>query len=178
MRKIIIIGPGGSGKSTLARTMGEILRIPVHHLDRLQWHPHWVPTPEDEWKKIQEDICSGQDWIIDGNYGGTMDIRLSACDTIVFLDFPRWLCIYRAIKRFLIYRNKSRPDMTEGCPERINREFFQWIWEYPKTKRPGILEKIDALKPEKGVFILASPPEVIKFIETLKRAKELKRLPA
>ncbi|MDA3874703.1 MAG: DNA topology modulation protein, partial [Kiritimatiellae bacterium] len=142
MKRIMLIGSGGAGKSTLAREMGEILDLPVIHLDRLHWKPNWESTPKEEWGALQEKICAEPEWIIDGNYGATMKLRLAACDTIVFLDLPRWLCLLRVVKRFLTYRGKSRPDMTEGCEERFDRAFLLWIWRYRKDKRPGILKML------------------------------------
>ena len=96
-----------------------------------------------------------------------MDIRLNAADTIIFLDIPRTICIYRAFKRMLQYRNKTRLDMGEGCEERFSFEFFKWIWEYPKTKRPKILDRLKQLSKEKDVIILKSPKEVENYIENV-----------
>lgn len=138
MKKIVLIGSGGSGKSTLARRLGEKLKINVYHLDALFWKPNWVGVTKDEQIKVQNDLVKKVGWIIDGNYGGTMDIRLNSADTIIFLDTPRTICVYRAFKRMLKYQNKTRPDMGEGCEERFSFEFFKWIWEYSKTKRPKI----------------------------------------
>jgi adenylate kinase family enzyme len=167
MKKIMLIGCGGTGKSTLAPKIGDILELPIYHLDRLHWHPNWIPTPSDEWRTIQENIVSQPKWIIDGNYGGTMDVRMGACDAVIFLDLPRWRCFYGIFKRFLTYRGKSRPDMTEGCEERITMEFLRWIWNYSKTRRPGILEKLEGLKNEKRVFILQTRKEVNRFLASL-----------
>ena len=151
----------------MARQLGEKLKINVYHLDALFWKPNWVGVPKDEQIKVQNDLVKKEDWIIDGNYGGTMDIRLNAADTIIFLDIPRTICVYRAFKRMLQYRNKTRPDMGEGCEERFSFEFFKWIWEYPKTKRPKILDRLKQLSKEKEVIILKSPKEVENYIENV-----------
>ncbi|MES1043780.1 DNA topology modulation protein [Heyndrickxia oleronia] len=165
MKKIVLIGSGGSGKSTLARQLGEKLKIRIYHLDSLFWKPNWVGVPKDEQIKVQSEVVKKEKWIIDGNYGGTMDIRLNAADTIIFLDIPRTTCVFRAFKRVLQYRNKTRPDMGEGCKERFSFEFFKWIWDYPKTKKPEILEKLQELSKEKAIIILKSPKDVEKFLE-------------
>lgn len=165
MKKIVLIGSGGSGKSTLARHLGENLKINVYHLDALFWKPNWVGVPKDEQRKVQNDLIKEEEWIIDGNYGGTMEIRLNAADTIIFLDIHRTICVYRAFKRIVQYRNRTRPDMGEGCEERFDLEFFKWIWEYPTTKRPAILKRLDQLSRHKKVIILKSPKEVQQFLE-------------
>lgn len=152
MQRILIIGCGGAGKSTLAKQLGEQLSLPVHHLDRLYWRPGWTPAPADEWRRVQQSLCNTPRWIIEGNYGSTMDLRLAACDTVIFLDYPRRVCLWRVIKRFLIYRGRARPDMTEGCPERLTWEFLRWIWRYRREYRPKILAKLNAL--DKGIAVL------------------------
>ncbi|WP_062105600.1 DNA topology modulation protein [Bacillus niameyensis] len=165
MKKIVLIGSGGSGKSTLARQLGKKLKIKIYHLDALFWKPNWVGVPIEEQIKVQNDLVKKEEWIIDGNYGGTMDIRLDAADTIIFLDMPRIICVYRAFKRILQYRNKTRPDVGEGCEERFSFEFFKWIWNYPKTKKPKILEKLEQQSNEKEIIILKSAKEVKDFLE-------------
>lgn len=171
MKRIMIIGSGGSGKSTLALRLGEILRLPVHHLDRLFWQPGWIETPKEEWAAIQQRLCAEPEWILDGNYGGTMDLRLAACDTVIFLVLSRWHCLWQALKRRIVYHNRVRPDMTAGCPERINRDFLRWIWNYPHQRRPGILRKLASLPVEKTVIVLRSTREVRDFLERLRAAR-------
>lgn len=171
MKKIVIIGSGGSGKSTLARKLGERLGIPVYHLDQLFWKPNWIGVPREEQVRIQNELVLEEEWICDGNYSGTMAIRLQAADTVVFLDLPRTLCAYRAFKRSIQYRNRTRPDMGEGCEERISLEFYKWIWEYPKKKRPAILKKLSELESEKEIYILSSSKEVDAFLDEVGRGR-------
>ncbi|HBQ76415.1 MAG TPA: AAA family ATPase, partial [Exiguobacterium sp.] len=110
MQKIILIGSGGSGKSTLAREMSKKLNYPVDHLDSLLWRPNWEAVSREEQRQIQQTLISRDTWIIDGNYGGTLDLRIDAADTIIFLDLPRTLCLYRVLKRTWRYRKTGRPD--------------------------------------------------------------------
>ena len=167
MQRVAIVGPGGAGKSTLARRLGARLRLPVIHLDAEHWRPGWVEPPRDEWARKVAELAAGERWIIDGNYGGTMELRFAAADTIVFLDFPRWLCLWRVLKRQIQYRGQSRPDMTEGCPERLTLQFVRWIWEYPRTRRPGVLERMRTAGAHARHVILCSPREVEAFLRSL-----------
>ncbi|MCA0988540.1 DNA topology modulation protein [Guptibacillus algicola] len=167
MKRIVIIGSGGSGKSTLARQLGERLNIGVYHLDALFWKPNWVGVPKEEQIAIQKRLVLEDEWICDGNYGGTMDIRLHAADTIIFLNLPRTLCMYRVLKRAVQYRNRTRPDMGEGCEERVSFQFLKWVWEYPKKKRPGILRKLDHLSLDKKIYHLSSKKEIDTFLSNI-----------
>lgn len=167
MRRIALIGSGGSGKSTLARKLGLKLNIEVYHLDALFWKPNWQPTSKEEQRKVQLDLVKKEEWIIDGNYNGTMDIRLNAADTVIFLDFNRTLCTYRALKRMIQYRNRKRPDMAEGVEERFDLNFIKWIWNYPKTIKTVVLQRLEKLPKDKVIIILKSPKEAKRFLESI-----------
>lgn len=113
MDRIIVIGCGGAGKSTFSRKLSSKLDIPVYHLDKLFWNKGWVETPQEQFDSKIEKIVSKDKWIIDGNYIRTMDIRAKSADTIIFINMPTYLCLYRIFKRRLMYRGKSRPDMAD-----------------------------------------------------------------
>jgi adenylate kinase family enzyme len=106
---------------------------------------------------------------MDGNYSGTFDIRFAACDTILFLDMPRLMCLWRVIKRWLYYslKNRTRPDLAEGCPEAMDWEFIQWVWNYPERTRPMTLTMLEKYKEEKRVMVLRSNCDVENFLSRL-----------
>lgn len=172
MRKVLVIGSGGAGKSTLARRLGALLKIEVLHLDKFYWHAGWVETPKPEWFRTVEEMLKGEAWIMDGNYSGTLDIRVQACDTVVFLDMPRGLCLWRVLKRALMYRRKIRPDMAEGCPERLTLEFILWIWNYPRRTRLKVVRMLEANQGEKRIVWLRSEDAVESFLATCKAVNE------
>lgn len=168
MKKIIVIGSGGAGKSTFARRLADLLSIEVIHLDQLYWKPNWVTTPKDEWSKIVEELLSRDSWVMDGNFGGTREMRMAASDTIIFLDIPRRICLYRILKRVVVYRGKTRPDMAEGCKEKFDLEFVQWVWNYPNRSRRSLLEEIEKFK-DKKIVILRSTNDTESFLEELRK---------
>ena len=127
MRRVLVIGPCGAGKSTAATELGRLLGLPVHHLDQLHWREGWVESSREELEAVLAPILASERWLIDGNYGGTMAARLERADTVVYLDYPTWLCLWRALKRVLRFRRQVRPDMAPGCPERFDPEFFRYI---------------------------------------------------
>ena len=135
MERILIIGCGGAGKSTLARQLGERLNIPVVHLDKLFWKPGWVEITPAEFDEALAKELEKPRWIMDGNFNRTMPQRMERCDTIIYLDFSRFACLRGVLKRVLTTYGKVRPDMGEGCPERIDFEFLKWVWNFNKNKR-------------------------------------------
>lgn len=116
-------------------------------------------------REIQHELIQKEEWIIDGNYSATMDLRLQACDTIIFLDIKRTICIYRALKRIWQYRNKTRLDRAEGCQERFELDFLKWIWNYPTMNKPEIEKRLKQLSKEKQVIILKKPKEVQRLLD-------------
>lgn len=164
MKRIIVIGCGGAGKSTFSRKLSDKLDIPVYHLDKLFWNKGWVETPQEKFDSYIKEILNKDKWIMDGNYLRTLDLRAENADTIIFIDMPTYLCLYRIMKRRLIYIGRSRPDITVGCPEGMDFEFFKWVLTYNKKIRPTILNKMKEYK-EKNVIIFNNRKDVKKFIE-------------
>lgn len=166
MKKILIIGSGGAGKSTLAKQLGRRLSIPVHHLDTIFWKPGWTPTDRETFRAEVEVVMQDEEWIMDGNFRGTLDSRLQKCDTVIFLHYSRWTCLRRAVKRRLMYHGKSRPDMTEGCNEKIDLDFLKWIYFYNDRHVPDTLEKL-RLSDIENIIILNSPAKTAKWISSV-----------
>ena len=163
-KRILVIGCSGAGKSTLSRKLSERWKIPVHHLDALFWNEGWVPTPKSEFREEIKSFLAQPTWIMDGNFNSTLEMRATYADLIIFLDFPTWLCLSRVCKRVWIYRGKTRPDMAEGCNEKIDSEFVRWIWRYQKDVRPGVLDVLQQTKA--AAVILRTPAQVERWLET------------
>lgn len=163
MEKILIIGSGGAGKSTFARRLGALTGIEVFHLDSLYWKPGWIEPSKEEWMKTVEKLLEKDEWILDGNFGGTMDARFTACDTVIFLDFSPLVCTYRIISRRLKYHNQTRPDMGAGCNEKLDLEFLGWVWNFRKNTKPKIEERLTPFENEKTIIRLKSTREVEDF---------------
>lgn len=164
-QRIMIIGCCGAGKSTLAKKLEAISGLELIHLDQQYWKSGWVETAPEEWKKKVEKLATQPSWIIDGNYGGTMDIRLKRADLIIYLDFPTPTCLWRILSRTFKYRGTPRPDMPPGCPERFDLEFFHYVATYNLIRRKSLYRKMDSAKKEKQVFILKNNTEVAGFLK-------------
>jgi adenylate kinase family enzyme len=168
MQRIVIVGSSGAGKSTLARQLGQKLNLPIIHLDKHYWHAGWIGTPESIWQDKVLELTQDEQWIMDGNYRSTLNTRLQAADTIIFMDLPRWLCACRAIKRRIQYRNKPRPDMAAGCQESLFKpdfpDFLLRIWDYPNRAKPDVEQHLFELDSRKRIILLNSRSDTNKFL--------------
>jgi len=170
MKRVLVIGPGGSGKSTFARRLGQVLGIEVKHLDRFYWRAGWTKPSNEEWLKTVDELTSGDSWIIDGNFGGTLAQRVARCDTIIFLDMPRLLCLWRLTRRRMLYRNRARPDMSEGCNEKLDLDFIDWVWNYSKRSRPRVIKLLNESSETKKVVWLRSHADAENFLVNLEKS--------
>jgi adenylate kinase family enzyme len=166
MKKIIVIGSSGAGKTYFSQRLGEHLGIDVIHIDRVYWRPNWVEPSKEEWKATLGDVLGGESWIIDGNYGATIEMRLAACDTAIFLDIRRTLCMWRVIRRTFKFYKRTRPDMADGCRERLDFSFLSFVWNYPERSRPRIARLLNDAAHEKNVVWLKSPRQVRKYMNS------------
>jgi adenylate kinase family enzyme len=169
VRRVLVIGSSGAGKSALSRRLGEITGLPVIHLDKHYWRPGWTEPPKDVWRDQVSELVKGDEWIIDGNFGGTMEQRLEKCDTVVFLDLPRHVCVWRIIKRVLKYRGNTRPDIAQGCPEKLDVPFLIWVWNFPKRSRPEVLRRIGSVEDRVTVYRLKNDRDVNEFTTSLQQ---------
>ena len=163
MKKILVIGSSGAGKSTFSKRLGEITGIEVIHLDQIHWKPNWTEPAKEEWQAIVNNALQGDSWIMDGNFGGTMEMRMTACDTVIFLELPPLVCIYRILKRVAFYHGKKRPDMAEGCNEKFDWEFIKWVWNYPVQTKPKVEALLEKFQNEKTIIRLTSKAKIENF---------------
>ena len=166
LNRIVIIGCPGSGKSTLARELGEKLDLTVVHLDRLWWKKGWENVSREEFDTRLDKAMAMEKWIIDGNYSRTLDVRLQRCDTVIYLDFNRWLCLWGMCQRVLGNYGKVRPDMSSGCPERFDWEFVKFIWNFNKNNRVRNYTWIAQAKQAKPI-VLKNRREVKRFLGSI-----------
>jgi len=168
MQKIIIIGNPGSGKSTLAKKLGKLLDLKIYHLDILFFKPNWVIRNKDDFDRDLKKIMQEDSWIIDGNYNRTMAMRIEHADTILFLDFPTIIPLFRIVKRRFQFRKQQREDVAEACKEKLDYEFFSFVATYRKKKRPKVLKMLEKVEKPKQVYIFKNDKDVDVFLNNLK----------
>ena len=117
-RRVVVSGMAGAGKSTFARQLSAKTGLPVIHLDVHFWKPGWVQPSDKEWRDVQSTLLAGEEWIADGNYHETLDLRLERADTVVYLDTQWWVCAARAFVRGL---RRPEGQLPDGCETRAWR---------------------------------------------------------
>ena len=142
MQRIMIIGPCRAGKSTVSHQLAAMLGLPLVHMDQLNWLPGWVDGGNERLRGLLAAEVAKDRWVIEGNYGSTMDLRLQRADTIVYLDYPITLCLLRLLKRITMSYGRRRPDMAEGCPERFDGLFLLYVMVWNRGPRRRTEEKL------------------------------------
>ena len=133
--KIAIIGYSGAGKSTLAKRLAQENGLEPLFLDRVHFLPNWAEREPEAAREIVHQEQAKPDWVIDGNYTFlAREERMRDADEIIFLNYPRLICLVRAYKRHLMFRGQTRESMADGCIERMNWEFIWWILYQGRTR--------------------------------------------
>ena len=161
MKKVIIIGSPGAGKSTFARKLRDKTGLPLCYLDMIWHRPDRTTITREEFDSRLMDILVTDNWIIDGNYGRTVEMRLQYCDTVFLLDYPTEVCLAGAAERV----GTKREDMP-WCEEELDGEFKKWIEDFRATKLPQIKELIQKYSEGKEIHIFTSREETERYLES------------
>ena len=163
MKKIIVIGCPGSGKSRFSKSLSVALKIPVYHLDMMFWNEDKSFVERSVLIKRISEVLKKEEWIIDGNYNSTLDMRFEKCDTVFFLDLPTDVCLDGVRER----RGKPRDDMPWIETEE-DVEFTEYVKTFNIHSRPKILELIKEYS-DKEVFTFITRREVDEYLSGLQK---------
>ena len=158
MKKVIVIGCPGSGKSTVSRALHNKTGIPLYHLDMMYWNADKTTVEKSVFLKRLSDVLEKDEWIIDGNYSSTMELRMAACDTVIFLDYPLNVCLDGIKER----RGKPRSDMP-WIETDEDAEFIEFIKSYNEQQKPKVLELLKKYS-DKNIIILESREQADAFL--------------
>ena len=158
MKKVIVIGCPGSGKSRLSRALHNKTGIPLYHLDMMYWNADKTTVEKSVFLERLSVVLEKDEWIIDGNYGSTMELRMAACDTVIFLDYPLDICLDGIKER----RGKPRSDMPWIETEE-DEEFIEFIKNYNERQKPKVLELLEKYR-EKHIIIFKSREQANAFL--------------
>ena len=157
-----MIGCPGSGKSTFSRELHRVTGLPLYHLDMMYWNADRTTVEKAIFRKRLGDVIAEDAWIIDGNYGSTMEMRMAACDTVIFLDYPTELCLAGIRAR----QGKPRSDMP-WIEEGDDEEFLAFVRDYNSDSRPTVMKSLETYA-DKNIYIFHDRSEADAFLERWK----------
>ena len=164
MKKVIVIGCPGSGKSVFSRQLHAITGLPLYPLDLIRWRADKTFLPKEQMVEEVRKIVATDEWIIDGNYGATMELRMAFCDTIIFLDYPTEVCYGGIMAR----RGTARPDMPWVEPvDEVDPEFVDSVLQYNAVNRPIVLERIQKYVDGREVYVFQGREEAAVFLDSI-----------
>ena len=138
MQRVSVVGSSGSGKSTFAERLAARLGVPLIQLDALNWGPNWTPVDVEIFRARVRDATAAVSWVCDGNYSAVRRIVLGRTDTVVWLDLPLRICLWRVIRR-TVRRARTREDLWgTGNRETLLKQFGRrdsLIWWVLSTHR-------------------------------------------
>lgn len=163
MKKVIVIGSPGAGKSVFSRKLKSVTNLPLYHLDMLYHYEDGTHITREKLVEKLKEIFKEKEWIIDGNYQRTLELRLKECDTVFLLDFPTDVCIKGAESRV----GNKRDDMP-WVEEKLDEQFKQAIMDFSKEKLPQIYELLNKYKDSVNINIFKSREEADRYISKYK----------
>lgn len=170
MSKIIVIGSPGAGKSVFSQKLSNITNLPLYHMDMLYHKKDGTHISKEELENKLRDIFQNDDWIIDGNYQRTLEMRLEECDTVFLLDFPTEVCLEGAKSRI----GKKRNDLP-WIEEKLDENFEQCITNFSNEKLPQIYKLLDKYKMNHNIIIFKSRDEADNYINIYNLRKDIKK---
>lgn len=161
MKKVMVIGCPGSGKSTFSRALHQRTGIPLFHLDMMYWNADRTTVDKAVFRERLTNTMEKKEWIIDGNYEATIELRLQASDTVIFLDYPLDICLDGIKER----RGKVRTDMP-WIENEEDTEFIEFIKNYNLQSRPKVMELLGKYS-HKDIYIFKNRNEADEFLNQI-----------
>lgn len=158
-RRILVMGCNGAGKTTFACKLAGALALPAIHLDLHYWRAGWQQPDSGEWRSQVAALVGASEWVMDGNYSDTYDLRMARADTLIWLDYSRTICLTRVLWRTLGGYGRVRARLPQGCPERLELTFLRYIWDFQNKHRPRIAKAIEYFGGHLRVFRLTCDAE-------------------
>lgn len=167
MQRVMITGSAGSGKSTLAIKMAAKTGLPLFHMDHIHYRPGWDERSNEEKDRLTHEVHLREEWIFEGGHSRTYADRIDRADLIIWLDISIWTRLWRCFWRSVLNRGKTRPDMQKDCPEKLDPDFFAFIWRTRNSSRERLKEQLEKASPKSKVRHFTSNKDADRFLESL-----------
>lgn len=168
-QRVLVVGSPAAGKSYFCREIEERLSLPLHHLDYYAWQDIWdedAARRKKQWYAYVKNLSKKELWILDCNNMTALEAAVGRADTILFLDYSRFLRMFRVFKRYVKYRKKLRSDMPPGWQEKLEIQFIKQIWNFEKNDRLKIMSILNE-ESQKNIRVFKSPRESKKYLASL-----------
>jgi adenylate kinase family enzyme len=169
VNRVLVIGCSGSGKSTLSSKLAT--RFGLRHISmdkEFFWLPGWEARDRAEIARLITAAVAEDRWVMDGTNPSTMPIRLPRTELVIWMRPSRWVSILGVYRRTLRLRGTVRPEMADGCVERLpDREFLSYIWNFERKHAPAVLDMLARHGPQVPVLQLKSHKETAPLLALL-----------
>jgi adenylate kinase family enzyme len=165
MERILVMGSSGSGKSTFVRRLSALTGLPMVSLDALFWKPGWVESDAGEFGRRVTEAAQQPRWIMDGNFiAHAGELRRSLTDAVIWFDLPTRTCMAGIVIRIAGSYGRVRPEMAPGCPERIDPDFFHYVWTFRRQQRPKLLHYLDGLRTDQALICFTNRAQADRYL--------------
>lgn len=161
-KRIVVVGPSGAGKSYFSKKLASILKLPLYHLDNIWWRDDKTHISRDDFDNKLLEILKKDKWIIDGDYSRTYEMRMDACDTIIFLDYSLKSCLAGVEERL----GEKRVDLP-WVEEELDDDFKKWIINWKKDILPKLMSLLNKYKESKEVYIFKTRKDANDYLNKM-----------
>lgn len=176
VERVLVVGSPAAGKSEVARHLGELLQLPVHHLDSLYYLPGWVDQNETRWAQTLNRIVMTERWVIDGNFIESIDWRLPRADAVIWLDYDRYETVRRVAGRMLEPHIATRDGLPEGCKETWSVDFLTFAWKFTEFQRVQLATRLAGLSAQQTLVHITRPKDLRYFMRRYSERVRRKRV--
>ena len=170
MRRVLVIGCPGAGKTIFAHRLAERLGLPLVHLDVRYWLPGWQAPAESAWRATVGRLVADPDWVMDGHFPDTFDLRFARADCLIWLDYARATCLMRVLLRLWRTAGRDRADLPAGCPESFDAKLLAYVWRFPRQQRPRVVDAIERFGSALRVLRFRRDGEAEAFLASIETA--------
>lgn len=164
--RVSIVGCSGGGKTTLYTALAKRLDVSHIGMDReFFWLAGWVMRPRPDQRALIAEAVRRDRGVMDGTNPSSFDIRIPRSEVLIWVRMSRFVCLAGVLRRWIAYAGRARPEMAEGCPERIDLHFLRYIWRFETVHAPLVIANIGAFGQNLPVLMLKSRRDMRRLLD-------------